>query len=75
MIYRSAVYAAGQKDHIRPEPSYIGYLLVRKPSVVGGYDIHNDGPGTECSPLGAFTRHGFYNSCNCHLQTASGRGS
>jgi len=73
VFFRSPVDPTGQEDHIRPEPPDEFNPFVGKPSVIGSYHLHDDGPGAQSGSGGALGRHRFDDSGHKHLKASSRR--
>ena len=73
MFGGSAVDAAGEKYHVGAQMSYAFDLFVRKASVVGGDNVHDDSARAESRALGRFAGHRFNDARDHHLQSAAGR--
>ena len=72
LVGRPTVGTAGDENHVGSEVADTLDLVVRTPPVIGRDDVHDDGTGPECSPLGAGRGHLGDHAGNHHLQSTAG---
>jgi hypothetical protein len=63
----AAVGAASKQNHIGSEMTNAFDFLIARTTVVGRQCVHDNRPGAQCAPLGAFGAHRLYDACHHDL--------